>query len=92
MFKFVKKNVPTVKGRRPSKYDVLLEEFKTPGDTLYFDEDMVSRQTASNIAARLNKIGGGRIFRSFFDTIEKMVAVRWYAEGEDVASDEQEEE
>ncbi len=90
-FKFVKKNIESAKGRQPSKADALLEYFTQPGDVLYFNEEDMTRQKASNIAKRLKNISG-KPFHSFYDTVEKAVAIRLRKDGELSSSDSEDEE
>lgn len=90
MFKFEKETLASAKGRQPSKYDCLMEHFVNEGDTLFFDESEVGRQTASNIARRLTNIGEGKKFHSFCCTIKKKVAVRLRPESELVTDTEAE--
>lgn len=70
-----------VKGRQPSKWDVLLKEFTDPGDRLTFDEKEVSKTAATQGAARLRKISG-QPFHSGYDVIDKVTFIRLRTEDE----------
>lgn len=85
--KFVKTNIADVKGRQPSKYDSLLEEFKQPGDALYFSEEDCSKQKASSIARRFRELTGKK-FHSFFDVRERKTCIRLRMPNELGGSDE----
>ncbi len=90
MMQFKKANLESVKGRQPSKADALLPHFENQGDTLFFEEADLSRQSAAQYAARLRKISG-KPFHSFYDVLEKKVAIRLRIDGEVVKKDEEEE-
>lgn len=87
--KFKKKNIKSTKGLQSSKYDSLSSEFPEEGDTLTFEEDEVSKQTASNIAKRLSGITP-YIFHSFYDKAAGTTNVRRRLHGE-VPNKEEEE-
>lgn len=69
------KKVDTMKGRKPSKWDGLLEILKEPGDTYYFDEEEVSRASAASAATRLRNLSN-KPFHSGYDVKEKKTFVR----------------
>lgn len=73
--KFVKTNIQDTKGRGKSKYDDLLSEFTQEGDALQFEEEDLSRASASQAAKRLMKISGKK-FHSYYDVLEKKVTIR----------------
>ena len=76
MFNFEKEIVETIKGTQTSEYDALLPLFDEPGTTLRWDESEVKRTKASQISARLNLIGDGKVFHSGYDVLKKKVFVR----------------
>jgi len=90
----IERIVPTVKGVQATKYDAWLEKFTTPGHALFFTEEELGRQTASNVAKRmmlLDSKKGGRKFHSYFDVIEQMVVIRVRPQGEVPEKGEEEE-
>lgn len=89
--KFKKENIASIKGTRPTKYDTLLDEFEKGGDTLFFDEEEISRQTASNIARRLITLSG-KPFHSGYHVMKKKVYVRLRMENEVPEAEESEED
>jgi len=88
--KFNKKNIKSTKGRQGSKYDVYLQEFTQPGDSLQFDEEDMSRQTASQIAKRFRDLED-KPFHSFWDAKEKKVTIRLRLDSE-IDQDKEEED
>ena len=81
----IKRNVPVVKGVQATKYDAWLSEFVNPGDSLFFTEGELSKQTASNAAKRLTLLDSakeGRKFHSYYHVIEQMVVIRVRPPGE----------
>lgn len=91
----IKKNIAVVRGVQKTKYDDWLQEFVKPGDSLFFTEEELSKQTASNAAKRLTLLDskkGGRKFHSYFDVIEQMVVIRVRPAGEVPNPSEEEEE
>lgn len=86
-FEFVKTNIQSTKGLQKSKYDVLLEEFKEPGDALEFDPAILSAPTAAIIAARFRK-NTKKPFHSFVNTTSKKVTIRLRLDGELTSKEE----
>ena len=89
---FTKANIPVARGMQPTKWDKLLEHFVEPGDSLFFDEKDLSRQTASLAAKRLNLLDPTRKFHSFYNVLEKKVVVRVRPAGEVPDANEEKEQ
>lgn len=93
MFKFEKEVLPTTRGIQSTKWDGLLEHFVNPGDTLFFDEAVVSRAAASQAAKRMIQLDSqGRSFHSGFHTVKRKTFVRVRPTGELPSKEEAKEE
>lgn len=69
------KKVQSMKGRKPSKWDALVDIIVDPGDTYYFDESVVNKSQAAQAASRLRDLTG-KPYHSGYDVKERKTFVR----------------